>query len=195
MKQNDGIIDRRALLLALLVAAVIVMLACSVLLNVWQGYRWAHRYDDMEQRVERDTVWRDHTVTLPAPIAERKTGESIRVKIPALPYYTETRHRAQQREPDNMAVEAIPEDASDSIEITLERTQLTYRDSLYTAYVSGYDARLDSLVITYPTVREKWTVTKPARRWSVGVQAGYGYGITTKKPDLYIGLGVEYRIF
>ncbi len=194
MKKNDGI-DRRAELLAVLVAAVIVMLLCSVVLNVWQGYMWVHRYDGMEQRVERDTVWRNHTVTLPAPVAERKTGEGIRVKIPALLCYTEARHRTQQREPDDMAVEAIPEDAGDSIEITLERTQLTYRDSLYTAYVSGYDARLDSLVITYPTVTEKRTVIKSARRWSVGVQAGYGYGIMNKKPDLYIGLGVGYRIF
>lgn len=194
MKQNDGI-DRRALLLAVLATAVIVMLVCSVMLNVWQGYKWVHRYDSIEQRVERDTVWRDHTVTLPVPVAERKTGESIRVKIPALPYYTEARHRTQQREPDAVAVETMPEDTADSIEITLERTQLTYRDSLYTAYVSGYDARLDSLVITYPTVSEKWTVTKPVRHWSVGVQAGYGYGITNKKPDLYIGLGVGYRIF
>lgn len=194
MKQNDEI-DRRAELLAVLAAAVIVILVCSVMLNVWQGYRWVHRYDDMEQRVERDTIWRDHAVTLPAPVAERKTGEGIRVKIPALLYYTEARHRTQQREPDDMAVEAMPEDAGDSIEITLERTQLTYRDSLYVAYVSGYDARLDSLVITYPTVSEKWTVTKPARRWSVGVQAGYGYGIMNKKPDLYIGLGVGWRVF
>ena len=193
MKQNDGI-DRRAELLAVLVAAVIVILVCSVMLNVWQGYRWVHRYDGMEQMVERDTIWREHTVTLPAPIAERKTGEGIRVKIPTL-LYTEARHRTQQREPDAVAVEVMPEDAGDSIEITLERTQLTYRDSLYTAYVSGYDARLDSLVITYPTVSEKWTVTKPARRWSVGVQAGYGYGIMNKKPDLYIGLGVGWRLF
>ena len=191
MKQNDGI-DRRAELLA---TAVIVILVCSVVLNVWQGYRWVHRYDDLEQKVERDTVWRDHAVTLPAPIAERKTGESIRVKIPALLCYTEARHRTQQREPDDMAVEATPEDTGDSIEITLERTQLTYRDSLYTAYVSGYDARLDSLVITYPTISEKRTVVKSARRWSVGVQAGYGYGIMNRKPDLYIGMGVEYRIF
>ena len=194
MKQNDGI-DRRAELLAVLAAAVIVMLVCSVVLNMWLGYRWVHRYDGMEQRVERDTVWRDHIVTMPAPVAERKTGEGIRVKIPALLCYTEARHRTQQREPDDMAVEATPEDTGDSIEITLERTQLTYRDSLYTAYVSGYDARLDSLVITYPTISEKRTVVKSAHRWSVGVQAGYGSGIINKKPDLYIGLGVGYRIF
>lgn len=31
-------------------------------------------------------------------------------------------------------------------------------------------------------------------RFSVGVNAGVGYGIITKKPDLYIGVGVSYRL-
>lgn len=73
----------------------------------------------------------------------------------------------------------------------------------YIASVSGVDPSLDSIRfnLKYPvvtntitnTVTETKFLTKPAPRFSVGIQAGFGYGVFNKKPDLYIGLGGTYR--
>ena len=70
-----------------------------------------------------------------------------------------------------------------SVEIPIE--QKVYSDSLYDAWVSGYEARLDSIRIKRETV----TVTKRVpKRWGVGVQAGVGLS------GAYIGVGITYNI-
>ena len=72
----------------------------------------------------------------------------------------------------------------------------TYQDSTYRAVVSGYRASLDTIQVyplhTYTTITN--TITKQ-KRFNIGVQAGFGYGCFSKKPDLYIGLGVSYKLF
>lgn len=80
------------------------------------------------------------------------------------------------------------------VRIPIERT--TYQDSTYRAVVSGYRASLDTIQI-YPTHTYKTiinTITKQ-RRFNIGVQAGVGYGVFNKKPDIYVGLGVSYRLY
>lgn len=87
-----------------------------------------------------------------------------------------------------IAVGIIPED-SDSVTISLPITQKVYRDSTYTAYVSGFDAKLDSISVYSKMI----TVTKrePPPAFTFGVQAGYG--ITPAGMQPYIGLGVQYN--
>lgn len=77
----------------------------------------------------------------------------------------------------------------DSLTVTLPITQKVYSDSTYTAYVSGFDAKLDSINVYSKLV----TVTKrePPPAITFGVQAGYG--ITPKGMQPYIGLGVQYN--
>lgn len=69
-----------------------------------------------------------------------------------------------------------------------------YQDSTYRAVVSGYRASLDTIQVypihTYTTI----TNTKQ-KRFNIGIQAGVGYGCFNKKPDMYIGLGVSYRLY
>lgn len=71
-----------------------------------------------------------------------------------------------------------------------------YLDSTYRAVVSGYRANLDTIQVypihTYTTIIN--TITKQ-KRFNIGIQAGFGYGCFNKKPDVYIGLGVSYRLF
>lgn len=73
--------------------------------------------------------------------------------------------------------------------------QKVYADSNYTAYVSGYRPRLDS-VFVYPTTTTitndvYHTITKMNnRRWGLGLQAGYGY-----PGGWYIGIGVSYYLW
>lgn len=88
---------------------------------------------------------------------------------------------------------------SDSVDVTLPITQRTYRDSNYTAWVSGYKPSLDSIhtynKMVYTTRTIERTITKPPRKWGIGINAGYGYGINSKLFEPYIGVGVTYVIF
>lgn len=61
----------------------------------------------------------------------------------------------------------------------------------YRAWVSGYNVALDSIDVFPKTVYV--TRKTPARRWGLGVSAGYGAGRSGLSP--YIGIGVYYRIW
>ena len=88
---------------------------------------------------------------------------------------------------------------TDSVDVTLPITQRMYKDSNYTAWVSGYKPSLDSIhtynKMVYTTRTIERTVTKPPNRWGIGINAGYGYGINSKLFEPYIGVGVTYIIF
>lgn len=77
----------------------------------------------------------------------------------------------------------------------LVREQKTYGDSLYTAWISGYDACLDSIRLYNKTSIVNTIQTKEIHvktrdcPISFGVQAGYGYPC-----GAYIGIGLSYRI-
>lgn len=84
----------------------------------------------------------------------------------------------------------------DSVDVTIPITQNIYEDEDYTAYVSGYKPCLDSLIFKRP--REITTVTKYQRpkRWSVGVQVGYGVTLKSTPQFMpYVGIGISYNFF
>lgn len=69
--------------------------------------------------------------------------------------------------------------------------QKEYSTPDYHAWVSGYNAALDSIDVFPKTVYVTQKI--PARRWGLGVSAGYGAGRSGLSP--YIGVGVYYRIW
>lgn len=77
------------------------------------------------------------------------------------------------------------------------RTQKRYVDSTYMAWISGYEPRLDSIEVYQKTV----VVTKRVegrvknRRFNVGLTGGFGYGVFTRKPDVWVGVGCTWRMF
>lgn len=88
--------------------------------------------------------------------------------------------------------------SSDSAAVQVPITQKVYRDSLYTAYVSGFEASLDSFTLHVP--HSVTTITNNSRpkqsRWSIGLQVGYGISLSlTPKYSPYIGIGVQYSLF
>ncbi len=103
-------------------------------------------------------------------------------------------------------IEDVPEgdnisgkNIADSVEVEIPITQRVYCDSTYRAYVSGYRASLDSLIL-YPR-SETVIISTPCpelkqKRWGIGIHAGYGI-CTTGTPRLspYIGVGISYNIF
>ena len=84
--------------------------------------------------------------------------------------------------------------------VPMEVVQRTYTDdSTYTAYVSGlrYDIypRLDSITVQQRTIFrdvERTITVERKRRLRLGLQAGAGIGIFSKKPDIYLGVGLQW---
>lgn len=70
-------------------------------------------------------------------------------------------------------------------------TQKEYQTGNYRAWVSGYNPSLDSIDVFQKTIYV--TEKVKARRWGIGVTAGYGIGKHGLSP--YIGIGVYYRIW
>ena len=68
----------------------------------------------------------------------------------------------------------------------------------YKASISGYRQSLDTL--WFDVERQDRTITKEVikwknRRWSISPSIGVGYGVTTKKPDIFVGIGVSYDLW
>lgn len=88
---------------------------------------------------------------------------------------------------------------SDTVYVRLPREQKRYADTNFTAWVSGFRPSLDSIEV-YPVTRYVTkTVTKmddSRKRWGIGLQAGYGIGLTGGKVTgaPYIGIGISYDL-
>ena len=136
-----------------------------------------NRKQKVETVIEHDTIWKDTTIYEPVATESVQTGRTVLVT-----YILTERDTLRER---------------DTLMVPVEIEQKRYDDSLYTAWVSGYEPALDSICLhqreVVTTITK--TITKPAPRISVGIQAGAGYGIFNRKADVYVGVGVQWRIF
>lgn len=83
--------------------------------------------------------------------------------------------------------------------------QKVFEDSISTIFISGVNPELDSIYYRIPrdtvkieiekiqTVKEKYNFFKNRFVVTAGVYAGYG--LLTKKPDIYVGLGFGVRLY
>ena len=153
---------------------VVALLIASAAINVWF---WT---TEPEQSIviKRDTVWKDSIIREPLPAETINTGRVVYLRIPVPgPSDTITLH--------------------DSIDVPVPIYQKRYEDSLYTAWVSGYEPNLDSIDLRLPTITETVTKTivKPSPLITVGIQAGAGYGVINRKPDIYVGVGAQVNLW
>lgn len=82
--------------------------------------------------------------------------------------------------------------------ILLPRETKTYEDSTYRAVVSGFKPSLDTLMVFPKTIyisTEKVREIEKKDRFNIGLQVGSGYGIFTKSPDVYVGIGIQYNLW
>lgn len=81
--------------------------------------------------------------------------------------------------------------------VRLPITQRVYKDSTYIAYVSGWKVSLDSIAVVNRTETRSINsiVYQKSSRWSVGIVAGYGYAIKSRRLEPFVGVGVSYRIW
>ena len=153
---------------------VLALLAASIAINVWF---WTTE-PEPSVVIERDTVYKDTTIIKPAPVDSHKTGKVVYIRVPVPEY--------------------LPGDTiHDSIEVPVPIYQKQYEDSLYTAWVSGFEPNLDSIDLRLPTITETVTKTivKPSSLITFGIQAGAGYGMFYRHPDVYIGIGGQINLW
>ena len=90
----------------------------------------------------------------------------------------------------------VEENIPDSADVVVPITQKKYEDSTYRAWVSGYRASLDTLIFYPRTEIVTITEREKPKRWSVGVQVGYGMTLKgTPQFAPYFGVGVSYNLF
>ena len=155
---------------------VVAFLLLSIAINVWF---WTTE-PEPSIVIKRDTVWRDSIIREPLPAETINTGRVVYLRIP-VPGKRDT----------------LRDTIRDSIDIPVPIYQKRYEDSLYTAWVSGFEPNLDSIDLHLPTITETVTKTivKPSPLFSVGIQAGAGYGVFNRKPDIYVGVGGQLNLW
>ena len=154
---------------------ILALFILSVATNVWLIKR-GQVEPEPQVVIEHDTLWRDTTINHPTPTASTQTGRTI-----FIPY---------------LVTDTIRQNDTLMVEVPVE--QKRYDDSLYTAWVSGYQPQLDSIALHQPeivtTITE--TIVRPAPRLSIGPSVGAGVSITgTPRLGVYAGFTVQYRLW
>lgn len=155
--------------------ALVGLIALSFITNI---YLLSRPEPEPTVVIERDTVYNDTTIYKPLPAETVDIGKTVYLRIPyPVPSGRDTIH--------------------DSIDVPIPIIQKRYDDSLYTAWVSGFEPNLDSINLRLPTITETVTKTivKPAPRLSLGIQAGAGVGVFSRQPDIYLGIGAQWRLW
>lgn len=146
------------------------------------GYRTGRNYADSLPVSDTVRVTVYDTITYRKPVAvDSVVIRHVYAKLPAIVKKdTILRH----------------EDKRDSAEVAIPITQKVYRDTAYTAWVSGYMPSLDSISIRQSTHYVTVAVPSKRKRWGVGVHAGYGV-TAERNPRFapYIGIGITYNLF
>jgi hypothetical protein len=155
---------------------VLSLLLVAVVLDVWLFLRET----DTTTVIERDTVWKDTTIYVPTEAETIQTGRVVYIKVP-MPIERDT----------------LRDTIRDSIDVPIPIMQKRYDDSLYTAWVSGFEPNLDSLRLHLPeiTTTITKTIVKPSPLITVGIQTGGGYGVFNRQFDVYLGFGAQINLW
>lgn len=145
---------------------------------------------EIQTKVETDTVFQERIDTIHLT-------------------HTVTRYRPQPTRTDTIFVtDAQTQEVAQHIKKTYEVDSLQI-DTTSTPHgmvsyhllvrTDNYD--VDSIAlrfnVDYPKITQTQTITKTVtkkKHWNYGIQTGFGYGIYNRKPDLYIGVGLQYNM-
>ena len=180
---------------------VVAFLAASIAMNVWF---WTSE-PEIETILKRDTVWRDTVIHDPAPAETINTGRVVYIRVPVKSSNGLTGDSPRcatavsQSGTVPMAQNAgtVPMAQADSIDVPIPIVQKRYEDSLYTAWVSGFQPNLDSIRLYTPEIQTTVTKTvyEPTPLLTLGLQVGGGYGLINRKPDIYVGIGGQINLW
>jgi hypothetical protein len=98
---------------------------------------------------------------------------------------------------DTMVVVDTIQGDTVSVVVEVPITQKEYTDdSTYTAWVSGYRQKLDSISVYRKNVYITRDIVKTKRQRIVfGPYVGYGYDFNGRKAGVSVGVGVTYNVF
>lgn len=145
---------------------------------------------EIQTKVETDTVFQERIDTIHLT-------------------HTVTRYRPQPTRTDTIFVtDAQTQEVAQHIKKTYEVDSLHIDTTCippasvnYHLLVRTDNYDVDSIAlrfnVDYPKITQTQTITKTVtkkKHWNYGIQTGLGYGIYNRKPDLYIGLGIQYNI-
>lgn len=168
-----------------------VLLIAMCIMCFIAGYKHCEKISS----VVNDTIVHDDTIPyyLPIPrdsVIVRYITKSVPKTTDSVTEYTENvLYKAENVTSDIV----ITDNGKDSFNVVFPISQKVYTDSLYTAYVSGYEANLDSIFVRSRTMEITRTISKMPPRFGIGIQAGYG--ITPKGFQPYIGLGAQFNLW
>ena len=191
---------------------VVALLAASIAMNVWF---WTSE-PEIETILKRDTVWRDTTIYEPQAADTVNTGRVVYIRVPVKigggltwpigligdsPRCATNVSQAgtvPMARPMAQKDGTVPMDReADSIDVPIPIVQKRYEDSLYTAWVSGFEPNLDSIRLYTPEIQTTVTKTvyEPTPLMTLGVQVGGGYGLINRQPDIYVGIGGQINLW
>lgn len=145
---------------------------------------------EIQTKVETDTVFQERIDTMHIT-------------------HTVTRYRPQPTRTDTIFVtDAQTQEVAQHIKKTYEVDSLHIDTTCippasvnYHLLVRTDNYDVDSIAlrfnVDYPKITQTQTITKTITRkkhWNYGIQTGFGYGIYNRKPDLYIGVGIQYNM-
>lgn len=139
---------------------------------------------DMEtDEVKRDTVYLTDTIVEVEP-------------IPVSIVSTEIRNRKLTvAKPDTIYLNFPESDTpKDSIEVEVPITQVEYKDSLYQAWVSGFEPKLDSIRIFQKSelITVETILKQKSKKWHIGPAMGVGF--TQRGIQPFFGVSLTYSI-
>ena len=145
---------------------------------------------EIQTKVETDTVFQEHIDTIHIT-------------------HTVTRYRPQPTRTDTIFVtDTQTQEVAQHIKKTYEVDSLHIDTTCippasvnYHLLVRTDNYDVDSIAlrfnVNYPKITQTQTITKTVTRkkhWNYGIQTGFGYGVYNRKPDLYIGVGIQYNM-
>ena len=145
---------------------------------------------EIQTKVETDTVFQERIDTIHLT-------------------HTVTRYRPQPTRTDTIFItDAQTQEVAQHIKKTYEVDSLHIDTTCippasvnYHLLVRTDNYDVDSIAlrfnVDYPKIIQTQTITKTVTRkkhWNYGIQTGFGYGVYNRKPDLYIGVGIQYNM-
>lgn len=180
--------------------ALVTIAVVAVLMVLSGALGWYAAYHNMETSVHSDTVRTEVIDTIPYFKPVPKDSVVVRYVTRVLKVTQPTAGTVAERDTSLQGFYA--QDSAqimrDSAAVEIPITQKKYETDDYRAYVSGYEPSLDSIYLYRETVTESVVMTRERvkkQRFGVGVTTGVGYGLITRKPDVYIGVGVYVRLW
>lgn len=165
---------------------VIIVLSLSLVLNFFLI------------RGRNDTS--DETFVVPKVIIFKDTNTILNLKDSTIIKYKTVRlkiaNNSNQSDTSENIVKKVNARLKDSCNVIIPITQKKYSTANYTAYVSGYDVHLDSLLCIFKPEPIKIITKKrtKVKKWAIGPQLGTYYNPGTHKFNYYVGVGVTFII-